>query len=392
MGSGCTSNCPSIFQQGPTDKTITYTGPAITSLGICTNDTLSEIEAIVLQKLVDFSQGIGINIPDIDLSSCDLFKEFITCCEGCTDLNCLMNVIFTSLCILDSRITTVEDLVNDLLNGPYDKGCLSNLGNNPTLKQIIQELILEFCALKSQVTALQTQVNNLSNGLNTSIGNFLRNALLTCQTPNIVKSGTGASFTASFNGFVPIGAIMPYAGPVQGIFDTNGNGLANGPLCGYHLANGLDGTTDMREETPVGAGAGAMGGGTLPSNTNGANYSTGLLFGQATVTLASNQCAMPAHSHTITDKSHDHVFQFANRVNGRITSGGANNYVDLTGVGNNTSSPSQGRTANPGYVIGYIEQAFTGITSTNASGAISATTPVENRQPSRALLFIQRMS
>lgn len=382
MGSGCNSNCPTYFKQTTPDSEIIYTGPAIPSLGICTGDKLSEIESVVLQKLVDYSTGVGINIPDIDLTSCDLFVDFITCCSSCTDLNCLMKVIFTSLCTLYNDFSGLETKVNNLLNGPYDTSCLPGVGTNSTLNQIIQAMIKQICSLALSVSDLETKFNTFTSGLPTTIGNFLDNALSSCQgtsgTGGMTKTGSGATFAAAFKGFNLIGAIIPYAGPTAGLFDTTGLGLPNTPACGWAFANGNNGTQNMVEQIPIGVGIGAMGG-TVPSNASGANYTLFSKVGEAFHTLSISE--IPSFSVGGTIPSIIGSVDLGDQI-GFVTSVSGNNGISYPfGIYGGPAAPHNRVTAN----------FTTPVTPFSATGGGSGAKH-NNVQPSTALLFIQRIN
>jgi len=395
MGSACNNSVSNnYFEKLTPDTGIVYTGPTITALGICTGDRLNEVEAVLLQKILDYATGVGISIPSIDLTTCTAFTSCITCCNnGCTDLPCLLECYKTAICTIWGDVQTLQSQVSALLDGPYNIGCLTGLPTNPTLNQIIQQLILQFCTLQTQVATLTTQVTNLTTGLPVQIGNFLLNALTTCQgTTTLVKTGAGASAQVAFKGFVPIGAIIPYAGPTTNKFDSTGLGLANTDVCDFALCNGKNGTVDMREQVPVGCGAGVMGGSTLPSNASGANYALGALVGQASVTLLSNQSGIPAAAITVNDPGHDHPFYFHAEA---AASGNTTQKINFIGTINSwTASSSAGLGAagngSVGNTTAYIGKVYTGITiSANAANAQQSH---ENRQPSTALLYIQRIA
>ncbi len=385
MGSGCNSSCNDFFKKIP-DNQIQYTGVAIPALGICTNDKLSEVEGVLLQKIIDYSTGIGISLPNIDLSTCALFVSDLTCCSYCTDLPCLMEAYKTGLCTLYGDVTALQTAIG-ALSGPYNTGCLTNVTGNSTLTAIIQELILEFCALKATVTSLQTQVTSLTSGINTSIGSFLLSALTSCTgTGNVIKSGTGATASVAFKGFVPVGAIIPYAGTTVGKFDATGLGLTGTDMCGFAIANSNNGTSDMRGFVPVGAING-MGGGTLnpivvdAGASPSAAYSLGDVGGQIRHQLTDLELA--SHNHpgsTVSPHSHP--------ITGNIDfKGGAGNSVGVltTNIG-----------AAPDYVFPSNQQTFTQNTG-NAIASLSIASdgkdiPHENRMPYKALLYIQRIS
>lgn len=382
MGSGCASGAgltSNILRPTP-DTQVTYTGPAIPALGICTGDLLSEVEAAILSKILDFSRGIGIEIPDIDLTACALFTNDITCCNGPgtvpKDLDGLMIIIFTALCTLYTDFTTLQTLVNNLLNGPYNIGCLT-LGSNPTLNQIIQELITEFCALKVRVTTLETTVAGISSNLNTNIGNFLNNAITSCNTDAVVKSGTGSSFTLQLKGQNPIGAVIMFsisAGGKLSWFDSTGKGYSNQPACGWALCNGNNATVDMRGFVPVGVNDTTMGNGAQDDSVNnsihpGQAYGFNSMTGAIAITLSPSQ--VPPVGITVTSTSSCSIptlYPMSYRP------GDQNNGVSFT----DTKQPPVDLPIN-------CTTTLTGTTS----GGDSAH---ENRQPSKGIYFIQRIS
>ena len=395
MGSGCNSDCNNFFKEWTPDGDVKYTGPAITALGICTGDTLKEVEAVVLQKLIDYSTGVGISLPNIDLTTCDAFSSCITCCNNqCRDLPCLLDCYKTAICSLFDEVDSLSTSISALLNGPYDPACIPGLSVNPTLAQIIQKWLVDYCTLKDTVETLSTTVSTLSTNLPTTIGNFLLNAITTCTgNQTIEKFGSGASAVIQFKGFTPIGGIMPYAGTISGKVDSTGLGLTNTDLCGWALCNGNNGTVDMREQVPVGVGAGAMGGGTLPSNASGANYSLNALVGKASVQLTSDESGTSAHTHTVTDNGHAHLFEF------QMDQATANNLTTVKmnplGTGSHTSwfNAATGviEPASDGMITAYIGMSTTGVT-VNANTGDVAKIAHENRQPSRALYYIQRIA
>lgn len=390
---GCNPNLSATIFNPTNDTQVIYTGPSIPALNICSGTTLSVVEAIILQKLVDYSTGIGITIPGIDLTACALFTQYITCCNTTNNtLDGLMQIIFQALCVLYNDYTTLQALVAALLNGPYNTGCLT-LGSNPTLSQIIQELILEFCALKTQVATLQTQVNTLSSGLNASIGTFLAGAIQGCQVGSISKSGTGIGFQVTFSGFAPIGSILPYAGPIAGVFDSTGMGLDPGPCCGWALTNGAvqNGitTVDARGYGLVGVNDGSMGSGIQNPEVDNSinprqNYSLNAHGGQINVALTGAQCSIPSHTHSVTDPGHSHLMS----VNLDSASGAANaNYMKFDTT---TFTNTLDGTPDVGNIHAKVRNNTTGI-SIGPSSASGVGSPHENRSPYRAVYFIQRV-
>ena len=391
MGQGCTSNYSNYFSELIPDTGVKYTGPAIPSLGICTNDLLSEVEAVLLQKILDYSTGVGISIPSIDLTTCDLFKNDLTCCSTCTDLPCLLNAYLTALCTLYGDFTTLQTEISALLTGPYNTACLT-LGSNPTLTQIIQELILEYCKLYTQVQTIQSQLSTLSTGLNTSIGNFLATALGSCQGNDVLNlTGSGATTAFSLRGFAPIGAIMPLGKNANlSNYDSTGLGRTGTDACGWALCNGNNGTDNLCGLVPVGTtdmGTSPISGAVLP-------LTFGSVAGEYTHSLTGAECSLPSHTHTINEGiGHGHNFKYndtgaqAGSRDQRVMSPLANIGANLPwyNAGNSTHEP-----ASAPDLMATVDVAYTGITINPAGGTTGG--KHNNMQPYKALYYIQRVS
>lgn len=395
MGSGCTTNntTSGYFQSGISDKGVIYSGPSIPALNICHNDTLSEVEAVILDRIIKYSTGLGICIPNIDLTACDLFKNQITSCcvTDCNELDDLMKIIFDSLCILYTDFKALDTKYTDLTTG-YVTGCLANVTTNSTLKQILQELLTEFCVLKSQVATLTTTVNTLSAGLNTTIGNFLNSAILSCNT-QVSKTGTGASLQINFKGFTPLSGIIMYDGSLS-LFDASGLGRPNTEMCGWALCNGNNGTPNFQGFVPVGTTTmlttpDALGG-TVPYNLN----DTG---GEVKHLLAPSESGTATHTHTVNEHGgHDHSFFFNRQQHVSLNGSSSNNAMDATGAlipgtsGNNTAGTNPFVAKVPSDVTAFISKSNTGITLD--SFGTPALTAHENRMPYRAVYFIKRVA
>ena len=408
MGHACNSSCSNYFEKQIPDTGVKYTGPVIPALGICTGDYLSEVDAVILQKIFDYAHGIGISmtdpatgLPTVNLTtgSCaPLFADCISCCGTCTDLPCLLNCYKTAICTLYDDVKTIQDEIGPALTG-YNTACLTGVNSSSLLNQVLQELITEFCALVTAFNVLDTTVTGFTAGIDTTIGNFLATAITSCSGvagPNITRTGTGASTQFSFNGFVPVGAVIPYAGS-QANFP---GGIGTGPLCGWNLANGLNGTVNMMGQVPVGL---TTMGGTLPANATGMSVTyNGQTSGEPTHLLTYSESGNPGNACTVVDNGHFHHFKFwGGGVPDRGV--GLSGVVLLSGTGyGNTymkydgtcmSSPAPGGTSGScggdGVCSAYITKEFTGISVSNT--AANAAAAHNNMQPSTGLLYIQRM-
>lgn len=387
MGSGCISSSNTggfgaSFKSIP-DTGVKYTGPALSDLGICTGDTLAEVEAVILQKIIDFSEGKGITLTDIDLTQCACFTEKVGCCgkESCQTLECILQAYLDCMCELYADVQTLKTEVGAMYDGPYDVKCLSTVTSASKLPAIIQEMITELCLAEANISILQSQITSLTSTITTTVGNFLLTAIQSCNS-QVVKTGTGASTQIRFKGFAPIGGIMPYAGSLA-VFDASGLGITGTEACGWALCNGNNGTIDMKGLVPVGTTN--MGGSPLTPVTSGALYSLGNTGGEIAHLLLSAESGTGAHSHPVTDPGHSHIIS----VNLDSASGSNNsNYMkfDTTSYTNTLDG-----VADVGNIHAKIRNNFTGI-SIGVGGGTNASAAHENRMPYRALYFIQRVS
>lgn len=278
MGSGCSgNNINGYFGTPIPDKGVMYTGPSIPALDICQNDYLNEIEAVIFAKLLDFMVGKGIQVPEINLEECPFIQEFITCCSEDKSLEKLFTILFKAVCSLKSDLTDLEDKVNEVLNLTFNLRCLTV--SNPSIGNVINEIIREFCLLKTRVEILETTVIDLQRQIDelsvsileeltelinsiidTRIGNYLLNHVFSCGGFGLSKTGSGSTATLQFNGMVPPYCPIPYVGALSN-FDNTGAGLANKGYCGWFICNGLNNTPDMRGYTFASATTGVTGGG-----------------------------------------------------------------------------------------------------------------------------------
>lgn len=387
MASGCTGSSSLVggCLNPISDKCVKYTGLPVPYFNICTGDTLFEIEEIVLKALVDFASGAGISITGIDYGACDLFTTYVTCCNSSgtvpKSLKELMQVIFSILCQFDTRIKTLETFMTELETGPYTTSCLT-LGANPKFKDIIKAVITKVCELNTRVTALETAFTTLSGSLGTTIGNFLRDHVNSCQgATSLIKTGTGASFNLNIVGFAPIGSIVAYKGDMS-LFDSDGLGRDNYPTCGWALCDGRSGRPNLQGVTLMGA---SVSGGVTNPAADGQTYSVGTTGGKAKVLLTSLESGSGNHSHTINDPGHSHIFS----VNLDSASGSNNaNYMkfDTTSF-NNTLDGA----ADIGNIRAKVRTNYTGITVNNGGGS-NASVAHENRPPYHTIYWIIRLS
>lgn len=271
------------------DECVKYTGEDIPLLGVQNGDPLSKLEQEIVAKLVEFSNGQGIMLSDVDLK-CEFLDTLFGCCQDKTLIN-LVQLLVDANCNLKTLIDDIAAQVNP--GYVFNVGCLTGLPANPTRDDILQAVIDELCATSAAVNAIAADYVKASD-LDTLIANYLSSTsapYYTRMTPYVAYEYYGS--LAFFPGGIGFGLW-------EKVY------ICNGQTVGSFV------TPDKRGRTAVGAVQGVPGGAldpavdpTIPANA-GTNYSIGQKWGSSYVTL--NVSQMPAHTHTITDPGHKHSF------------------------------------------------------------------------------------
>lgn len=288
----CFRNCDII----PTDRCVEYTGPTIACLGICTGDTLYQVEAAIAEKLCAALDGTG-----IDLSNVDITCEFLTTILGNNSptLVGLMNMLIEATCTLKELIDQINAQINSIY--VFDTACLTGTLNNRD--QILQAVITKLCADSVRISAIEADYVKSSQ-------------LCTLVQACIAGSGGGTPSNQMNLRMVP-NCPIPYIGPLSN-FDNTGKGLTAFGFDKIYLMNGLNGTQDWRGRSPIGAINNVPGGTldaavdpSLPANA-GLNYNLNQKVGASSVTLSPTQ--MPAHTHGVNDPGHRHSSPFSQQT------------------------------------------------------------------------------
>lgn len=391
MGAGCNNNNTSGRPVTPTPDTgVKYTGPDIEALSICTGDFLDEITAVIVQKLIDYSEAVGIEIPDIDIEQCDFLDSFITCCLQDKSLTAILNNILKTLCTLhddDTDLQTQITTINNSINYTLVPGCLTPI--NGRIDSLLNKLVSEYCAL---VVKLENIFTDLDNPVfNTTIINEITDTVITkvfnnisgCSPNDLVKTGTGINTTIKVKGTVPIGTIL-FGKWDSSYFDGTGLGLDTMGMCGWHVCNGAGGTDDWRGLTPAMATNIAASVSLNPIVDPVANMDADLgtnigdIKGKPKHLLSALEAPLKSHTHTTTQIPHTHangVYDKLVKADGLYTLGEHN--PDPTEPNLKTVAPMLPANAN---------------ITINANAAEDATVKHENRQPTKYVNFIQRVA
>ncbi len=387
MGSGCVNSntsgkkCANITPIG----CIKWTGDPIPSLGICTGDMMDEVTSVILTKLLTIIDGTGIVMDDLVLH-CDIVKTAML--GKANTLFNFLQALFDISCTVNAKV----DSVTAIVTAPtvYDLKCLTPPSKTDT-PSVLQQLIIEFCAVVTKVNALTADIletdstlNNLTTTIQNTTGNQLLTSITSCNGGyGITKTGSGKDASISFDAQVPpFSAVFVWNPTALGSFDATGKGKTGTPFCGWFVMNGLNGTPDMRGYTAMGATAlpGITGPGLQsavdPTTNADLTYGTNIgdRKGEVKHKLTISEIPSHIHNNTISDTGHTHhVAPF--RAN---LAGGTNAYDVLA------SNPTTFSTGDPN----------TSSTSSNVSivnQSIGGDIAHENRQPSFAGFWITRL-
>jgi len=368
--SNCYNGCTEIVS----DRCVRYTGLDVPVLGILSGDSLSVVEASLIEFLTSTLNGIGIK-PIVDpLIICNLVQQYLPDCGDLT-LNDYITALVKAACDLQEQ---VDILAADIatLNANYDVDCLTGVTATSDTHAVLQAVITKLCDLDVELAALALDVDT----------NYVKLADLNNLIAAYIAS-TSTSGTKYYTRMVPY-TVVEYYGLLTGNFDVTGAGLNDWEK--IYLCNGLNGTPDKRGRVPVGVivgvGGGAMNPAVDPATPTNPNYAINGTSGANTVTLNTSQ--IPSHTHvaTVTDPGHTH-FTLAD-------------VVDTTGVlPTNTTSVAKESTfgstqeeyamrssAITAAILGLSSSNTTGVSVTNATAGTGGAH--SNIQPVLACYYI----
>lgn len=289
--SNCYNGCTEIVS----DKCVKYTGLDVPLLGIQTGDSLSFVEAALIEFLTSTINGVGIK-PIIDpLVICNLVQQYLPDCGELT-LNDILKALIQAACDLQEQVDLIAaDLAT--LNADYDVDCLTGVTNTSDTHAVLQAVITKLCDLDVDLAALALDVDT----------NYVKLADLNSLIAAYIASTTTTS-TKYFTRMVPY-TVVEYYGVLTGNFDVTGAGIGDWEK--IYLCNGNNGTPDKRGRVPVGVIVG-VGGGALspvvdPATPTNPNYAILGTAGANTVTLNSSQIPSHTHAVAITDPGHTHL-------------------------------------------------------------------------------------
>lgn len=354
----CLDNCEEITS----DKCVRYTGANIECLGICTGDTLYEVEVAILEKFCSILDGTGIDLSDLTVGC-----TFLTDLLGSEDktLANLIQMLIDGECSLRELIQDLDDEINTPYS--FNTSCLSGLGTTPTRDEVLNAALIKLCSVDARVTAIEND--------------YVKNSEL-CAKVTVCLASTATQEYTKMAKYVA----MPYHGPMT-VFDTAGKGLSAFGYDKVYICNGQTvgtfTTPDYRGRTPIGANINIPG--SIPLDTNvdpalapntGYGINVGLKKGNYTHTLSVSES--PAHTHSVNDSGHFHL-EFGYPEGGSI---GANNSPTSLHNSGNLGYSIQGATTDA--ILGKTNTVQTGITI----GSSGNSTGHNNVQPSLGTCFV----
>lgn len=298
----CYNGCVQIVS----DECVRYTGPNSIPLDIYTGDNLITIETALINAVVSFLDGTGIDITINPAYYCALVSSYLP--VGTPNAQELFEALVRAACDLQAQIDVI-DVTLDVLNADYDVDCLDGVTDDSDTHAVLQAVITKLCETIVDLDAFILDVET----------NYVKLADFNALVAAYLASLPGGS-TQYYLNMIPYTAIE-YYGNIATNFDGTGAGINALGFDKIYLCNGLNGTPDKRGRVGVGAVDGVPGG-PLDAAVNPAastfnpNYAVYDVGGANSVALITSQ--LPAHSHsasgttTVTLADHFHYVAAAN--------------------------------------------------------------------------------
>lgn len=292
----CYNGCVSVTP----DACVRYTGIDYPALDIVTGDSLLTIENILINNVISFLDGTGINITIDPSYYCELVSQYLVDIPIPT-VPQLFSALVRAACSLQAQVTAIDETLA-ILNADYDVDCLTGVTDSSDTHAVLQAVITKLCLVSANLDAFEIYADVTYVKL--ADLNALIAAYLSSQLPS----------TQQYVKMIPYAAIE-YYGPLTN-FDGTGAGIS---LLGWdkvYLCNGSNGTPDKRGRVGVGAifdvPGGPLSSAVNPIYAGNPNYDLGDLVGANTVGL--NVSQLPSHTHTatssassaVTDPGHTH--------------------------------------------------------------------------------------
>jgi microcystin-dependent protein len=355
----CYNGCVEIVS----DQCVRYTGIGSEALGISTGDSLLTVENILIDTVVSFLDGTGIDITINPAYYCELVDQYLP--VGTPNLVEVLSALVRAACELQVQIDAIDVTLAEL-NTPYDTDCLSGVDETSTTHEVLQAVITKLCVVEADLAALALDLDT----------NYVKLADLDALIAAYLASQAGGS-TQQSSKMVPFVAYEYYGSLTD--FDGTGAGIPANGFNKVYLCNGLNGTPDKRGRVAVGAIASVppvgigLDAAVNPAFAGNPNYALSGTAGTNTVTLTTPQ--LPAHSHTATVVASGTVGNHTHIIMGGDGPGAGPNPTALEVAANENAEGGNG-SYNIKPAVSQVHNS--GITSASGAGPVSVSVAVSN--------------
>ena len=149
----CYNGCVEIIS----DRCVRYTGLDSIPLGIANGDSLLVVEEALIENVVSFLDGTGIDITIADGDYCALVTGYLPVGRVPSALE-LFTALVKAACNLQTQVTAVAASIATL-NADYDIGCLTGVTTSTDTHAIVQAIITKVCATDTDLAALALDVD-----------------------------------------------------------------------------------------------------------------------------------------------------------------------------------------------------------------------------------------
>ena len=345
------------------DQCVRYTGIGSEALGITTGDSLLTVENILIDTVVSFLDGTGIDITINPAYYCELVDQYLP--VGTPNLVEVLSALVRAACDLQVQVDAVEAEIA-ILNADYDVDCLSGVTDSSDTHAVLQAVITKLCIVEANLAALTLDLDT----------NYVKLADLDALIAAYLASQAGGS-TQQSSKMVPFVAYEYYGSLTD--FDGTGAGIPANGFNKVYLCNGLNGTPDKRGRVAVGAIASVppvgigLDAAVNPAFAGNPNYALSGTAGANTVTLTTPQ--LPAHSHTATVVASGTVGNHTHIIMGGDGPGAGPNPTALEVAANENAEGGNG-SYNIKPAVSQVHNS--GITSASGAGPVSVSVAVSN--------------
>jgi microcystin-dependent protein len=377
------NNCYNGCVETTSDKCVRYTGNDVPDLSIENGDSLFVVEQALIDAVVSFLDGTGIDITVDPTAYCALVTGYLPVSPTVTTPTAvqLFEALVKAACSLQTQVTAINATLTTL-NADYTIGCLTGVTASSDTHAIVQAVITKLCQLGVDLAALALDVD--TNYVKISDVNSYIAAYIAANPPVLNPSAN------NYERMVPYVA-YEYYGSLTG-FDT-GTGIGSGVWTKVYLCNGLNNTPDKRGRVAVGAIQLAGTNNALSAAVDPAvnpaynpNYAVNQILGSNSVTLLSTQIPAHTHNNSINNPTHTH-FTAADVTDVSGTLPTATSAMAKASTFSGDEEYALRSSATPNATLGLTSPSTLGLVLTNVDN-IGGGNPHDNKQPVIAAYYI----